>query len=387
MRYLFPVLFFVLIFSLPAYSQKSKSQLEKEKSENLKKIRETEKIIQETRSRKEATLGQLSAIQQQIMARQGLIASISREISLLSNEVSERQDLIDALESDLEALKEEYAAMIYAASKINHSHDRLTFIFSAETFNQLIRRLRYFRHYADMRQMQVEQIEKLKVYLSEQKEQLSKKKDAKSSLLASKTIENENLNNLLKEQDRVLKQLSSREKQLKSELDSRKKAVDKLEILIADLVRKEMERAKRAAEIASSSFEESAKKLKWPVSRGEISHKFGKQPHPVLKNVYVDNLGVDIITLRGEPVRAVFKGKVITVASVPGMNNVVMIQHGEYFTVYAKLKNVKVKTGDEVNVNDILGEVYTDKNDVSELQFQIWKNNEKLDPEKWLQKK
>ena len=137
----------------------------------------------------------------------------------------------------------------------------------------------------------------------------------------------------------------------------------------------------------SNSFSGNMSRLPWPVAHGNISHHFGKQPHPVLKGVYVDNLGVDIQTLKNEPIRAVFQGKVITVASVPGMNNVVMIQHGDFFTVYAKLKNVHVKTGDEVKSKDVIGEVYTDKNDVSELQFQIWQNNVKHDPEKWLSPK
>ncbi|MFN6944831.1 MAG: murein hydrolase activator EnvC family protein [Cytophagaceae bacterium] len=400
MKQLLPVILLVLIFSLPAFSQKSKAQLEKEKADNLRKIQETQKIIRETQNQKEASLGQLSAIKQQVQARQALIISISKEVDLLNGEISANQEVIDALKKDLEDLKKEYAAMIYAASKVNSSYDRIMFIFSAESFNQMLMRMRYFQHYADMRKIQVEQIEKVKLYLEEKKDNLNNQKKEKNALLASQAIESENLNNLLAQQDLVVQQLSTREKELKKELENRKKEMNKLEKLIADAVKKEIEKAKKAAESAgskiamtpeaemiSSSFSANMKKLIWPVTRGEISHKFGKQPHPVLKNVYIDNLGVDILTLKGEQIRAVFEGKVTTVASVPGMSYVVMIQHGDFFTVYARLKTVYVKTGQTVKAKDVIGEVFTDKNDVSELQFQIWKNNEKLDPEKWLFKK
>jgi septal ring factor EnvC (AmiA/AmiB activator) len=107
----------------------------------------------------------------------------------------------------------------------------------------------------------------------------------------------------------------------------------------------------------------------------------------VLKGVFVDNLGVDILTVQNEDVKAVFGGKVITVAEVPGMHKIVMVQHGEYFTVYAKLRQVSVTTGEEISVKQSIGSVYTNKDGESELQFQIWKNESKLNPEDWLRKR
>ncbi len=219
-------------------------------------------------------------------------------------------------------------------------------------------------------------------------------------------------------------ELSERELILRKELEERKKSIKKLEKLITDLIAAEREKAIQAAKKAaaeknkkanvkntntktktpvkndeykleltpeakalSGSFTDNQGKLPWPVLKGSIAQRFGKQLHPVLKGVYVDNLGVDIQTTRDEPVRAVFQGKVITVAEVPGMNKIVMIQHGEYFTVYAKMKTVSVKTGDEVAAKQNIGIVYTDSDDVTQIQFQIWKNNIKMDPEDWLYKK
>lgn len=398
LRFILPFLIFFQ-FSQIAFSQshKTKAQLEKEKEENLSKINETTKILQQTKSQKQATLGQLTAIKQKINAQAALINSISSEITYLDKEIAETEDVITSLEEDLETLKEEYGNMIYAASKSTNYYNKLTFIFSAKTFNQLVMRLKYFKQYSEARKLQLQQIEAVKGSITGQKLKLDKKRHEKNNLLISKTIENQNLNELRNQQDKVVLELNNKEKELKKELAETKKSLNKLEKLITDLIRAEREKAakesiaktgkiKATPEVISlsNSFAGNMGKLPWPVAHGDISHRFGKQQHPVLKGVYVENLGVDIQTFKGEPVRSVFSGKVITVASVPGMNNVVMIQHGEYFTVYAKLKTVAVKTGQEIKAKDVVGEVYTDKNDVSELQFQIWQNNAKLDPEKWL---
>ncbi|GAL83747.1 hypothetical protein MYP_974 [Sporocytophaga myxococcoides] len=413
-------IFLLLLFSsIAAFGQKSKSQLEKEKEENLRKIKEAHKILQETKSKKEATLGQLSALNQQINARNALINAISKEIELLDQDIRETEDFIAALENDIEILKKEYAEMIYTASKVNNYYDKLTFIFASESFNQMLQRIKYFRQYSEARKSQVEVIEKVKASLAKQKRRLVQKKLEKQALIENKTTETRNLEELKVQQNEVVKELSNKEKELIKELEDRKKSIRKLEKLITDLIKEEREKAEReAAKVAketkekeskeknsgksnskntpvspnltpeannlSNSFAGNMAKLPWPVVHGSISHHFGKQPHPVLKGVYVENLGIDIQTLKDEQVRSVFRGKVIAVAEVPGMNYVVMVQHGEYFSVYAKLKTVLVKTGQEIDAKTPLGYIYTDKNDVSELQFQIWKNNEKLDPEKWL---
>ena len=183
-------------------------------------------------------------------------------------------------------------------------------------------------------------------------------------------------------------------KELKKELAERKQALDRLDKLIAEIVRKELERSKTLSSKAladeeemSATFEQMKNKLSWPVTSGFVSSKFGKQPHPVLKGITVDNRGVEIQTEKDSPVKSVHQGKVITVAFAPGMNNVVMVQHGEYFTLYARLKEVHVKKGSIVGKDDLIGTVYTDNSGVTEVHFEVWKNFAKLDPEKWLSPK
>src|SRR5690606_29756705 len=164
-------------------AQKSKAQLEKEKRENLQKIKDAERILSETASQKKTSLGQLSAINQQVAASEALIKSYNNEVALLDREMSELNTLIQALESDLENLKKEYAAMVYAASKARAGTTQLTFLFSAKTFNQFLRRYQYMKQYGTARKNQVEQIEKVTEALSAQKTSIATIRIEKSLLL------------------------------------------------------------------------------------------------------------------------------------------------------------------------------------------------------------
>lgn len=396
-RCTYTLVLFLLFISSISVAQKSKSRLEKEKRENLLKIQEAEKILVETTSEKKATLGQLRALNRKIQVQAELISSISQEISLLDSEISDKSLVVNAMQNDLIRLKEEYAEMIYNAYKANHGFSKLTFIFSAQTFNQLFLRLKYLEQYSEARKVQVQNIEEVSEALSQEKTGLETKKAEQNDLLQSKITENRNLLSLKTRQNKVFTQLSKQEKELRAELAKRKEAIAKLDKLIADIVKSEIEKSnagKSSTKMTltpetaklSSSFEENKNKLPWPVDHGFVSGKFGKHAHPVLKNIIVENQGVDIQTEKAANVRAVFDGKVSTVAFVPGMNTVVIVQHGDYFTLYAKLKNINtnIKKGYTVKAKELIGEVFTDNNDNTEVHFEVWKNFDKLNPEKWL---
>jgi murein hydrolase activator len=410
------MLLICLSFSIASvsYAQKSKQQLEKEKKQNLKKIVETNQILKETSEQRQASVGQLSALNQQITSRTQLITSMSGEIQLLDNDMRELSQLNAAMEQDMNNLKKEYAAMIYAASKATSSYNKLLFLFSAPSFTQLVMRFKYLQQYSIARKNQVKQVEKIRITLNTQREKLNNKKKEKEQLLNAQINENQNLLALKVQQSQVVDQLSQREEQLKEELAESEKAVNRLEKLMNELVEEEIRKAAEARRLANrekareeasaseevsertsialtpetaalaNSFASSKSKLLWPVKSGFISAKFGKHEHAVLKGVYVDNLGVNIQTNKGETVRAVYDGLVTSVASIQGLNWMVAVQHGDYITVYANLSRVNVKTNQKVKAKDALGEVYTDKDGVSELQFQIWKNFDRLNPEAWL---
>lgn len=392
------ILSLALLLVLPeawAQTATDRTKLEQEKKENLRKIKEAQQILSETSTRKKTSLGQLSAINQQIAARESLINSINEELKLLQGQIGEITGVIEALEEDLVGLKREYAYMVYATSKTSNSYDRLMFIFSASTFNQMFMRIKYMQQYSEARKNQVEQIQKVKQTLTNQRSTLEGKQMEQQVLLDQQVMANKDLLALKAKQRSVVRDLNQQETELREELAQRQKDVEELDKLIASLIRREIEKSneeKAAAasnETVSVSFEQSKNNLIWPVTSGFISQKFGRNPHPIMKNIMVPNDGVDIQTMQNAEVKAVFDGvvKAITPIPEPGDLKAVIMQHGEYFTVYSRLKEVNVKTGQQLRASDAVGMVYTDGNGVSMLQFQIWRNNQKLNPEAWLQKK
>lgn len=368
----------------------SKSALQREKQKNLERIKETEKILNETAAKKKNSLGELTALKQRIEEQENLITSIKGEVGLLDNEISENNDIIRALEDDLDKLKKEYAALLYAAQKANSSTTRLSFLFSAESFDQLIMRLRYMEQYSSTRKLQAEQITKVQQELGGQVKEIEARRAEKNKLLMEEVAENDNLTNLKKKQGDMIKSLSREEKKLKRDLENTKKAVAQIDKMIEEIVREEAAKAARStnkssATIAlSSSFEQNKKQFPWPVASGFISQKFGRQNHPVLKGIIVQNNGINIQTKQNERVTCIFDGEVSRVAFIQTMGNTVIIKHGDYLTVYAGLKDVTVRTGQKVSTNQEIGTVLSNTEGVSELRFQIFKSTTPLDPQTWL---
>ena len=382
----------------PVFGQQQDRQtLEKEKQENLARIKEAEKILKQTASQKKNSLGQLKALTQQIRSQESLIRTYKANIGLLNNEIAESQGIVNALEKDLSSLKEEYGEMIYQANKSRYNLGSLSFLFSAPSLRQLVMRAKYLQQYTKSRQDQAKEIQLVQAEIKQQIDLTNQARTEQQKLLAQQELQNRGLMTARKQQDQLVQQLSLKEKDLKNDVNKRKQAINRLDRMIAEVIRLEMERNKNAngkfeltpdGVILSSNFQGNQKRLTWPVARGFVSSKFGLQPHPVLKGVKIENPGVDIQTQQNEIVRAVFDGEVSKIASIPGMNGIVIIiQHGEYRTVYANLRKSLVNMGDKVKTKDPIGEVFTDSDGVSEVQFQVWKNFNKLDPLAWLQPK
>ena len=389
---------FLLLFCFAANGQKSKAQLQREKQQNLAKIQETEKILNETRTEKKNTLGELAALNQRISQQESLIQSIKNEIALLDYDISENNQIIQSLEKDVAKLKEEYASMLYSAQKASGKVDKLTFLFSARSFDQLMMRLKYMEQYGNARQSQAEAIGKVQQILREQVSITEIKRNEKNNLLADEVKENKELTGLKDKQRSVVRSLEKQEKQLRRDLEATKKAVAELDDLIAKIIKEELERAARearekegkkgkdvaSADVAlSNSFEENKNKFPWPVS-GFISQQFGRQKHPVLKGIEIQNDGVNIQTKQGEEVHTIFNGEVSRVAFTPGMGNTIIVKHGDYFTVYTGLKDISVKQGQRVTTNQALGKILSNSDGISELRFQIRKNFDALNPQEWL---
>ncbi len=394
---------FVLITS-SGFAQRNKNQLQKEKQKNIEKIKQTEKIISETAQQKKNSVGELTALNQRIRDQENLITSIKGEINLLETDITENNDIISALETDLAKLKEEYVAMLFSAQKASGKITKLTFLFSAESFDQMLMRLKYMEQYGDVRQEQAEVIGRVQKLLGQQVHQTEVIKEQKNILLSEEVTENDNLTTLKKKQKTVVRSLEKEEKRLKKDLEETKKSIAQLDKMINEIIREELERAAREAREAkekknansalaakateaslalSSSFEENKSKFPWPTS-GFVSQRFGRQNHPVLKGIELQNDGINIQTKQDEKVRSIFQGEVRRVAFIPAIGSSVIISHGEYFTVYSGLKEVFIKQGQKVTTNQEIGKVSINSDGLSELRFQIRKSTQALDPQAWL---
>ncbi|BDD02763.1 murein hydrolase activator EnvC family protein [Aureibacter tunicatorum] len=409
------LVFFVLLLAVNsvALAQNSKSKLETQKKKEQKKISESEKILKEVEGKESVSIGRLNALNQQIKDRENLMKTLNDEVDFLSEELKKQENVISDLEKDLEDILKEYGEMLYLAQKANNGFQRILLIFSSSNFREFFLRMKYLQQYAEARNKQIVVIKETRKELLGQKQIFELQKAEKEIALRSKLAEQKQLETLKDKQASLLASLSKQKKSLRRDIEKYKREVKKLDQLIAKVVKKEIalamakkkkdEEAKAKANIknakasvktpsasisSGASFGKYKKKIPWPVGYGFVSRKFGKIEHPVLKGISIQNQGVDIQTKKGEKARAVYDGVVKSIAQVPGaMNNVVIVQHGQYFTVYAKLKSVTVKNGDKIAKGQEVGVVYTDKSGRTELQFQLWHKQQNLNPEYWLTKK
>ena len=383
----------LLLYSFNQYSQQSRSSLEKERDVNLVKIQEAETILKETEKSKNITVGKLNVINKQIRNRQSLISNLRSDIKVQSYEIILIRNLIISLKRDLRILNNEYSDMIYSSYKSRSSLDKLTYIFSSKDYNQMFRRFNYIFQYSKFRKNQIIEINKVYEELEYQENNLSDINKKQKKLLDDELSENNKLQKLKGRQRKIISDLNKKQRNLRKEIAERKVALENLDKLIRDIIRREKEALVKNGDDEinlleiTEGFEANIGKFEWPVKSGFISNKFGEHPHPIIKNIKVKNDGIDIQTSKSSQVHAIYDGKVSTVAFIPGMNNVVIINHGEYYTLYAKLKNLKVQKGDIISEKQVIADLVTNNDGITQLQFQIWKNNIKLNPENWIIKK
>lgn len=371
-------------------AQSERETLEAQKKALLEKIQQNQVILDQTEEKRISSLGRLRALNNQISSRSRLINAINNEVSLLDERISEDQEFIASLESDLQAMKAEYAKMVYATQKTSAGFNQLTFLFAANTFNELFMRFKYMEQYAKARKKQGEQIELVQASLSLQIEEVEEQIEEKQSLLNEELQESTKLQSLRSRQRSLVKELEQEESRIRAELNRQKASEKELTDRIDSIIE-----AERRAALAGSAdmselttaFEETKGRLRWPVEEGFISSKYGRHKHPTLKRVTLDNKGIDIQTSKDADVKSVFNGKVVGVMSIQGQGITVLIQHGEFFTAYSKLKAVIVQKGDTIVEGQRLGQVLTGADNVSEVKFRINAKSGTVNPEYWLQSK
>ncbi|RBQ10174.1 murein hydrolase activator EnvC family protein [Pedobacter miscanthi] len=421
---------FLSVLTLSAVAQ-TESQLRRKKEAIQREIEQLQKNLNKTASGKKLTLQQINTINAQIRLRQDKIGTINSEIKNLDNQISQNTNTVHTLQGQLGDLKKEYAGMIRFAQRNRNSYDKMMFIFASKDFNQAYKRIKYLQQFSQYRKKQAGYIENTQQDLNGKIKVLDKTLREKSDLLKEQERERERLGKDKNEQSVVLNKLSKDEKQFKQDIVARKKQQAQIDRAISAAIQRAIEEARRkaaeearrkAAEEArlaaakakaenkpapatptapaakakstaelltatpeaaklSAGFENNRGRLPWPVATGTITERFGM--HKVDQATYTND-GVDITTSDGATVRAVFSGKVAAVQVFMG-RTVVLINHGEYFTVYQNLRSVSVSVGNDVDTKQAIG-VVANTGDDAILKFQIRRGQAALNPEAWISK-
>jgi septal ring factor EnvC (AmiA/AmiB activator) len=408
-------------------------ELESKRGALQKQIAESETLLNTTKKDVGSQLNGLAALTGQIEERKRYILTINNDMETIDRELSKLERQLVRLENDLKDKKKKYESSVQYLYKNRSVQDKLLFILSAKTLSQTYRRLRYVREYADYQRLQGEEILKKQEQVNQKKTELQQVKKAKASLLKEREVEKEKLEAQEKEKRTLVANLQKKQRGLQNELNKKRKEANQLNARIDRLIAEEIEKArKRAAEearkeaaarkkaaaketksAATSSSEKATTKKAAPLETytmdkadRELSGSFvsnrGKLPMPItgpyiitsrygqysvegLRNVKLDNKGIDIQGKPGAQARAIFNGKVAAVFQLNGLFNI-LIRHGNYISVYCNLSSASVKTGDTVTIRQVLGQVFSDgaDNGRTVLHFQLRKEKEKLNPEPWL---
>ncbi|MGF7137942.1 murein hydrolase activator EnvC family protein [Roseimarinus sediminis] len=367
------------------------NDLKEKKEKTRKEIEYTNWLLNKTGENSKASLNRLNLINEQITLRNQLISDYNQQLALIQQSIEENQLAIDMMNNDLQKIKQQYSDLIKQAYRKRGDYNKLIFLLSSETFNQAYKRLLYTRQMARFRQKQSQQIETIRTVLEAKISDLNALQKEKQAVLMQQMEDFSKLKNEKNKQSDYYQQLQKRQRELKAHLRSQQRIEKRLENEIQRIIEEEARKAKEMAptpeyKLLSADFARNKGSLPWPTQHGIITDRFGEHAHPVMKNIIIQNNGIDITTRPGEKARAIFNGTVSRVFAIPGGNTAVIVRHGEYITVYSNLKEVYVKQGEQVALEHELGLIYVDDSDDDKtiLKFQIWRENVKLNPEDWI---
>ena len=363
-------------------------ELQAQQKKYAEEIENTGKMIKQTKQNEKATENKLNLINQDIRTRKKLINSINQEIVALDQEQSRLQGEQSRLEAELDSLKRDYAHLVQLTHYADMQQSPLLFLLSAKDFNQLFRRVRYMREFAAYRQEQVARIEGVKADIQIQSNLIQDNRKEKDSALKTQQRERDQLARNERKQKAMLQDLKKQEKELIAKQRQQQKKIDELNKQIERAIARQVDRKQQLTkeqELIAGGFAANKGRLPWPVEKGFISGHYGKHQHPVYENVTINNKGVYIQTTAGSDARAVYEGEVTT-CMVMGSTYAIIVQHGNYRTVYTGIQTPSVKPGEKVKAKQNIGRIASNPDDdnKTELQFQVWEDRTLLNPELWL---
>ena len=404
MRRALHILILALVVCLPAYGQKtSMKKLESQRAQLEKDIALINRQLAQNSKNSSAAMNTLTLVRSKISAREKLIAGCDQTLRLLNDSIGVCQGEINRLQARYDTLSLYYGRLIRGSYKNRDSRMWYMYVLSSESMGQAFRRFGYLRSLSAQMSGQALKIRETSARLEVEKERLTTLRNDADEMRRKVVKERASLQDEEAESSRLVNQLSKDRKKYQHQLQEKNRQKEALNRKIADLIRAQQEAAAKAAgkgkakggkaggkttstEIdakLSGEFAANKGRLPWPVE-GAVVERFGKHKHPVYTNVDLpQNNGVTLTVKRGAEAKAVFNGTVTQIVVLPGYNQCVLVSHGEYFTLYSKLKTVNVKTGDKVVTGQAVGMVDTIGGE-DQFHFELWKGSTPQNPENWL---
>lgn len=424
-KFIFSLLFICMTSSI--WGQEDQQQkLEERKAEIQREIRENEELLQETKKKEKSVTNIIIIQASKIKLKEKLINTTEKQTKLLSNDMYINQLQINRLKRELEILKDDYAAMIVKSYKSRSEQSRAMFLLSSENFLQAYKRAQYMKQYASYRKTQGVEIKSKSEELAVFNGKLVVQKTAKQKLIEENEKERLALQKEKQEQEVLVNSIKKDKKKIIAEIKKKQQETRAIDQKIERLIREAIAEANRKAadanrkvaaantksnpkiaaaattksvaaessskivltaegKIIADNFKANKGRLPWPVEKGFVSLGYGDQPHPVHKMLIVHNSGVEITTDQGATARAVFAGEVTSIMVFSPVNKAVMIQHGDFFTVYQNLSSVSVSKGDKVSIKQPIGRVRTNGDSGKTIiKFTISQNTTYYNPIGWL---
>ena len=391
MRLFTPLLLLSLnVLAVFTCSAQTISDLQKQKEQTHARISTTSQLIEEGTKSQAQNTQKLDLINSQIETRNDLIKNINQQIQFYNAEINQRVKSITRYEQQLDTLLLQYANFIRTTQFLQSKHDVLLHILASRNLSQMYRRIRFYREYLQYQHSQHDAITALNNRLHAERDSLL---TAQKYLVVLRNEEYNSRNQLISEQTQYnneLKRLMQKEKELRNTLLEDRKKVQALNVAINKLIEEEAEQNRKAKHDAiykklSKDFASNKGRLPWPILTGTIVRGYGQQESKLLKGIRTTSEGVDIAAKKNSVVRSIFNGKITKVARIPGGNDVVIIRHGDFLTLYSNLTNLVINIGDEVKAGQAIGTLYTEKNaEQGILHFEIWREFRSQNPKLWL---
>lgn len=372
---------------LTSVAQNTATQ-EARKAKLEREIAIIDKQLKENASKSSSMLADLTLIRKKVSNRKELVAESDKQIKKYNDDIYLAQVQINRLQERIEVLTENYAKLVRSAYKNRDTRVWYMYMLASENLGQAFRRMGYFKNLSTMMKTEAQNIRQMQEELEAHKAGLQALKREAEQLKKVRVKELDELKADEKKADNVVKQLKKDKKKYQNQLAAKKKEVvalnKEIERIVSAAVKPKSSGNKTVVDTKlDAAFANNKGKLPWPAD-GPVVAKFGKHYHPVYKNLELPpNNGVDIALSKGTQIKSVFDGVVKQVMVMPGYNQCVLIQHGNYFTLYCKLKSLNVAEGDKVKTSDVIGTIDAIGGQV-QLHFEVWKGSKPQNPETWL---